>query len=659
MAKAKDSEAEPTAIELERAEQARVEEAIGTVTRIPMSTRVDPQQARVEAALAALHRGDEDPQAAADALDEPIAHRSGRWRRSETVASVRRADPASRDIVGLAVPYGAISNQTDLDGRGAIGRETVAPGAGRDSVAFWMTRQDGARMPYRSRHGDRPVGAVTQLEDRADGVGFRASIFPGQAGDDYLAEVDAGLNGVSAEYAPSATTRGRDGLVVARTIKLFAIAGSDAPAYDGARIALRDMEDSMNCEHCGAAMTAGVAHTCASAPANRDTAPTPAAPAAPAPAAPAPDTMPPLTLSQRSMLEAAGLTALIPNRSQAVVTRPEAVYSPRGEFNYLADTWSAARGNSDARERQERHRSHLADVAIVMEREAAARFLDPAYAERAGDLLSSEIPGAYPNDYLPGLLTPRIFKGRPMGDFYTRFPIADGRPRIFAKVTTSGVVVVQSAEGAALGTTDIATTAVTVNPVIYGATIDVSRQVLDGADPAALSIVYQDLLEAYAQASETAIKTAVEAGSTASGVAITAATPYIGTLQNVINYYAVRFRGATGAFIPSALFPVLAAQGDTTGRPFLPMIGAVNSDGSTLSDDTSLALAVLSARTALSYASTVNVCVFGRPSDFVVMESPIATVQYDQVVGPQAVRVGLYAYLGIGTRLGSLKVTAA
>jgi hypothetical protein len=588
--------------------------------------------------------------------------RSGAWRRSETLLSVRRADPGSRVIEGLAVPYGAVSNLTNLDGLGSIGRETVAPAAARDSVSYWMGRTDGARMPYRPRHGARPVGVVDHLEDRPDGVGFRASIFAGAAGDDYLAEVDAGLNGVSAEYAPSATTRGRDGLVVARTIKLFAIAGSDAPAYDGARIALRDMEgDPMNCPNCGQPITAGAAHTCPTAAA-RDAAPVqPAAPVAPAqPAAPAqPDQMPALTVSQRAALEAAGLTALIGNRSTITITRPEAVYAPRGEHNYLADTYQAWRGNVDANDRLLRHRSHLADVAGAMERDAAARFLDPAYAERAGDLLSSEIPGAYPNDYLPGLLTPRIFKGRPMADFYTRFPIADARPRIFAKVTTSGTVAVQSAEGAALSTTDIATTAVTVNPLMYGATIDVSRQVLDGADPAALAIVYQDLLEAYGQASETVVKTAVEAGSTASGVAITAATPYAGTLANVINYYAVRFKGATGAFIPSALFPVLAAQGDTTGRPFLPMIGAANSDGATLADDLDLALAVLTARTKLSYASTANVCVFGRPSDFVVFESPIATVQYDQVVGPQAVRIGLWAYLVVGTRLGSLKVTAA
>jgi hypothetical protein len=276
---------------------------------------------------------------------------------------------------------------------------------------------------------------------------------------------------------------------------------------------------------------------------------------------------------------------------------------------------------------------------------------------RAGDVLSSEIPGAYPNDYVPGLLTPRILKGRPMGDFYNRFPIADARPRIFPKVTTSTTVAVQSAEGAALSSTDFATTAVTATPLMYGAYTDVSRQTLDGADPAAQAMVLQDLVEAYAQASEAVIKTAVEAGSTASGVAITAATPYAGTLANVVNYFGTRFRPAEGAFIPSALFSVLLAQGDTTGRPFLPMIGQVNSDGSV--ERGGIQADVLGAKTRLSWASTVNVCVFGVPSDFVVYESAIAQFSYDQVVGPQAVRIGIWAYLVVGTRLGSLKVTAA
>jgi hypothetical protein len=102
---------------------------------------------------------------------------------------------------------------------------------------------------------------------------------------------------------------------------------------------------------------------------------------------------------------------------------------------------------------------------------------------------------------------------------------------------------------------------------------------------------------------------------------------------------------------------VLLAQGDTTGRPFLPMIGAMNSDG-TVARGGALTN-ILGADGFLSYASTVNVNVFAVPNDYVIFESSIAQFQYDQVVGPQAVRVGLWAYLVVGTRLGGLSVTAA
>src|SRR4030095_16296209 len=127
-------------------------------------------------------------------------------------------------------------------------------------------------------------------------------------------------------------------------------------------------------------------------------------------------------------------------------------------------------------------------------------------------------------------------------------------------------------------------------------------------------------------------KTAVEAGSTASGVAITAATPYAGILGNLVAYYGVRFRAASGQFIPPGLYPVLLSQADTTGRPLLPAIGPMNAAGTTADGGASAGL--LGSTTYLSYASTANVVVTGAPSDFVIFESPIARFSYDQVVGP-------------------------
>ena len=338
-----------------------------------------------------------------------------------------------------------------------------------------------------------------------------------------------------------------------------------------------------------------------------------------------------------------------------MVYRADATWSGRDDrgqrVSLLSDGWRARNGDMAAAERIFRYEQ------MRTEYERSAESAGMSMLARAGDVLSAEIPGAYPNDYVAGLLTPRILKGRPMGGFYDRYAISDGLPKIYPKVTTSTVVVAQSAEGVNPAASDFATTAVTVTPVLYGTETVVSRQVLDGSSPAAEAMVIADMIEAYAQASEAVIKTAVEAGSTASGVAIVAATPYAGMLGNIVAYYTARFRGATGQFIPPALYPVLLSQADTTGRPLLPAIGPINADGTT--DNGAVGASLLGATVYLSYASTANVVVTGRPNDFVIMESPIARFSYDAVTGPAGVRVGVWAYLAVGQRLGSIKVTAA
>jgi hypothetical protein len=550
-------------------------------------------------------------------------------RTTESVSSIRQTADDPRVIEGRVVPYGTIAGHTEL------GPEAFAPGAFRDNVQYWMTRKDGARLPYRPAHGERAIGSVIELRDTSEGVEFRARIRPGPRGDAYLEDVADGLNGVSVEFThPPVTKRTRDGVVVHNSAKFSGIAGSEAPAYDTAR--LRDMEVIME----------------TNPPVEPE--PTPE----PAPEPPARGAVAPIDQATRLQAERDGLSQFA---SSIIVTRPEMVYQRSEPTNYMHDRWvisssSLAGNKGEAAERIQKHERHLAEVSLAMERNAYSRTFDPGYAERASDVLSTEIPGAYPNDYLPGLLSPRILKGRPMGDFFNRIPIADARPRIFPKVTTSGTVAT-FAEGVAPTATDIATTAVSVTPSAYGTYTDVSRQALDGGDPSVLSIIFQDLVEAYRQASETAIKVAVEAGASASGTAITAATPWAGELANVVKYYATRFRPAEAAFVPSAQYSVLLAQGDTTGRPFMPMLGPVNSDGTVNSGGVNGN--ILGAQAFLSWASTANVNVFAVRNDYVIYESSIAQFTYDQVVGPQSVRVGLWAYLGIGTRLGGLSVTAA
>jgi phage head maturation protease len=595
------------------------------------------------------------------------------WRRTEALTTVRQAADDPRAIEGVALPYGVMSGPTDIDGRGTVGREVHYPGAAKASVEHWMGRQDGARMAYRPRHGERPIGTVHMLEDTPEGVAFRAQILESPAGDAYLSEVAAGINGVSVEFGPGAVppTRKRDGTVVNREIKLHAIAGSDMPAYDGARIALRDMEPepdpppekpaestnpdpptggSLDSKETSVTetkapepepITAVTPETSASPPPEPTPAPEPVASAEPAQRDAATKAVLPMPSAVRDWLERNSAADLF--KGAITITRSEAVYGRNSGNFFLRDLMLSRQGDSAAMERQTRHEAHLTDIANQL--------------ERAGDVVSAEIPGAYPNEYLPGLLTPRILKGRPMGGFYQRQPITNAQPKIFAKVTTSTTVAVQSAEGTNPAASDLATTAVTATPLLYGAETVISRQVFDGGDPNAEQFVMQDMIEAYAQASETVIKTAVEAGATASGSAITAATPYAGLQANVVAYQAARFKPATGQFVPPALYTVALAQADTTGRPFYTYINPVNAQATIEAGGASGN--ILGAVEYLSWASTTNVVVTGRPEDYVIFESSIARFSYDAVTGPAGIRLGIWAYLVVGTRLGSIKVTAA
>jgi hypothetical protein len=518
------------------------------------------------------------------------------------VSGLRLAEDDPRSVVGLAVPYDTVTAKT------AMGRMAFSAGAFAKSVGAWTSRADGARMPFRAQHGTRAAGVVTDLSDGPHGVEFRAQIFEGPDGDAYLRDVAAGLNGVSIEAdLPDRVRKGKDGTIVWNQAELTGIAGADTPAFDGARVIRAEGED-MN-----------------------ETNPEPA----PEPT-PEPEPTPPPTPPRLS-------------RQPAMITTQPSVYGRASGNSFLADLMHAREGDMEAADRQARHGLMLDDLSRTIERMGPAAF--------AGDVVTTEIPGAYPNDYIPGLLTGRILKGRPMGGFFNRLAISDATPKIFAKVTTSTTVAVQSAELTNPAASDLATTAVTATPLLYGAETVVSRQVLDGGDPSAANMILADMIEAYAQASETVIKTAVEAGASASGTAITAATPWAGTLGNVIAYYATRFAPATGVFIPSALFSVLLAQGDTTGRPFMPLLNPTNSDGTVASG--AVSGSILGATAYLSYASTTNVVVTARPEDYVIYESSIARFSYDAVTGPSGVRLGIWAYLVVGTRLGGLKVTAA
>src|SRR5678816_1801466 len=123
--------------------------------------------------------------------------------KTEPLTTLREVADQPRTFEGIAVPYGMVATDTEL------GAEAFAPGAFRESVEHWMGRQDGARMAFRPAHGEKPIGTV--------------SVFAPPAGDEYIAQVRQGLNGVSVEAGLDKNPRRtRDGTTIHRTARLYA-----------------------------------------------------------------------------------------------------------------------------------------------------------------------------------------------------------------------------------------------------------------------------------------------------------------------------------------------------------------------------------------------------------------------------------------------------
>jgi len=564
-------------------------------------------------------------------------------------------DPAERIIEGIVVPYGQVATVRDSP-TGRPYRETIARGAmaGLDPTAVRLEYMaDPSPQSHNTHDGSRLIGRGIAADLEGDGALMRFRVSKTALGDEaYELARDGVLTDLSVAFSPVTERRTRDGIVERTKIELGRVAlVASRGAYAGAQVtAVRAAaEGTMSEETTTAAKGEDTEDT------EEEEAP---------PKGERPNRTRVTVDVDRAAAERETAVALSRASGPRVqITRSETVYradstwsgrNDRGErVSLLSDGWKARNGDMAAAERIFRWEQERTAYEVRAERAAGP----VSEMTRAGDVLSAEVPGAYPNDYVPGLLTPRILKGRPMGGFYDRYPISDGLPKIYPKVTTSTTVVAQSAEGVNPTASDFATTAVTVTPILYGTETVVSRQVLDGSSPSAEAMVIADMIESYAQATEAVIKTAVEAGSVASGAAIVAATPYAGTLANVIAYYTARFRPAQAQFIPPALYPVLFSQADTTGRPLLPSVGAINSTST--AEDGAVGASTLGVALYLSYASTANVVVTGRSNDFVIFESPVARFSYDAVTGPAAVRIGVWAYLVVGQRLGSVKVTAA
>lgn len=141
---------------------------------------------------------------------------------------IRTVNPATRTVVGVAVPYNEVSLLA-----GDPAGERFLPGAFRRSI-----EHRGDKIPLLANHDtQRVMGYSTGFEDGTDELVGSFKVNAGDGGDGLLDELRNGYySGLSVGFVPIRTGRGGDGVKEIREAKLVEVSTVGVPAYEGAAL---------------------------------------------------------------------------------------------------------------------------------------------------------------------------------------------------------------------------------------------------------------------------------------------------------------------------------------------------------------------------------------------------------------------------------------
>jgi HK97 family phage major capsid protein len=312
--------------------------------------------------------------------------------------------------------------------------------------------------------------------------------------------------------------------------------------------------------------------------------------------------------------------------------------SEGGQHSFFSDLYRQS-SNPDAAERLRAHSNHMR-------------------AETTASL-----PGVIPPKWLADLYTTMGQQDAALWNNIAKYPIADARPFSLPGQTGVTTTTTQAAENDALTDGDgYNAAAATITPVTITGQETISRQLLDASNPTIDQLILDDLQRSYIAQRENRI-----------GVAIRAVgTPYTVSYGDFSNPaaagYAYDLVVDASIFVRKGLlmrptflatdydaFALLLKLKDSAGRPLVvdTPYGPQNVAGmaSLLADGTfaKLPLVVSEGMNPTADAADAGLAVVHGPS-VVGFESAGMTFRYEEVAGPQSIRLGLWKYFAVAVR---------
>ena len=244
---------------------------------------------------------------------------------------------------------------------------------------------------------------------------------------------------------------------------------------------------------------------------------------------------------------------------------------------------------------------------------------------------------------------------RPWADTLRRVGIDSANPvNIGIQQSPGAVVGVQSPENTVPADGNFNATVLTTSPKTYTGKVDVSRQLVDGSNPAVDGIIYADAMGAYNEQIESAVVTAIEgAASYAATITFPGTAPVYANLPDAFVDAGASIRKHRKAppkvvFCSEGAWAFIAKEKDTAGRPLVVtgFHGPVNAYG--LGNAVvygQVAGEVVGLSVVPSWAQAADNHIFvAKADDLLLLESSTFNFRYEEVLGPESIRLGVWGY---------------
>ncbi len=454
---------------------------------------------------------------------------------------------------------------------------------------------DVSKIKLLSQHDiKKPVGRMIAAETREDGIYATFKLSRSQAGSDSLIMASEGLvSGLSIGAEIVSSKPSRNGYTVVTAAKLKEVSLVTEPAFKSAQVLEIAAEETPVEE----------TQTTESETVVEETTPVEATPS----------------------VEAAAVEAARPTVTAMAYSKPRIDTNPAV---FLENSIRAQLGDDNARQ----------------------------YLAAASDTDTTDVAGLVPTRQLTEIINNKSTAGRPSIDAISTGTLPDAGfkfqiPRVKAVPT-----VAETAEKAAFSDTQVEIEYLDVDVKKYAGMQLFDVEVLDRTSPAFFAELQSLMADAYAKATNVAVRTAIQAGATADGTTIT--LPWDGAeMAGFIarasdSIYTNTLRFATGVIVSPTQWSNIMGMVDSSNRPLFIASQPQNAAGNVSQSLRGSLLGLdLYVDYSLTGAADGSIVVVNRES-FTWFESSRLQLRADKV-GTGQVEVGYYGYGAIATKVAS------